>query len=60
MPISCDIGMLVLIIQTLYNVRRDHDIDLDHQNALVNKTSYRHASSSAFIAHFNHLIFIAI
>ena len=31
--------LLVLIIQTLYNVRRDHDIDLDHQNALVNKTN---------------------
>ena len=30
---------VVLIIQTLYNVRRDHDIDLDHQNALVNKTT---------------------
>ena len=27
-------GILVLIIQTLYNV-----IDLDHQNALVNKTT---------------------
>ena len=30
---------IVLIIQTLYSVPRDHDIDLDHQNALVNKTT---------------------
>ena len=30
---------LVLIIQTLYKFRRDHDFDLDHQNALVNKTN---------------------
>ena len=25
--------------------RRDHDFDLDHQNALVNKTRFQHTKS---------------
>ena len=32
--------VIVLIIQTQYSIRRDHDLDLDHQNGLVNKTTF--------------------